>query len=233
LKIKKTKQADKRIFNKWKRGTLLIVTGPQGSGNHLFSRILSLHPDVTGWDSLLEEYWVPSDLEPLAPYWVEPDSLPFNYFGEGGYFLANVSCPFFYDGKRYIPKIKELAERAQLFRLKVVIAIIVRDQNINEQQQLRVRGEVTLPIAQNYYYKNLMDDFEVHYLDYEAFFLHKEHYLKWVGKTLDFPVDYDNKDIMKFITEDSNKKYVNYVEEHWLDKDVWNGIKSKKERGLE
>ena len=38
---------------------LLIITGPQGSGNHLFSRILSTHPEVGGWKSLLEadNFW--------------------------------------------------------------------------------------------------------------------------------------------------------------------------------
>ena len=51
---------------------LLIVTGPQGSGNHLFSRLLSLHPAVEGWTEILDQYWVPSDQEPFAEYWVTP-----------------------------------------------------------------------------------------------------------------------------------------------------------------
>ena len=37
------------------------------------------------------------------------------------------------------------------------------------------------------------------FLDNEAFFLHRKHYLKWVSELLDFPVDYDNPDIFKFI----------------------------------
>ena len=37
---------------------------------------------------------------------------------------------------------------------------------------------------------------------------------------------------MKFIEEGPNKKYVNYVDEYWLDEQVWKGIQSKKERGL-
>ena len=56
---------------------LLIVTGPQGSGNHLFARLLSAHPMVKGWDSLKDNYWVPSDEEPFARYWVYPDELEF------------------------------------------------------------------------------------------------------------------------------------------------------------
>ena len=31
---------------------LLIITGPQGSGNHLVSRLFSLHDDVGGWKEL-------------------------------------------------------------------------------------------------------------------------------------------------------------------------------------
>jgi len=210
---------------------LLIITGPQGSGNHLFSRVFSTHPKVGGWKSLLDKYWIPSDEEYFAKYWVHPEELTEKDFDGYDYWLANVSCPFCYDGVRYVPKIKEVAEKAQSFGIGVQIAIIVRDLNINSQQQLRVRGEITTPIAQEYYYNTLIPSgFRVHFLDNEAFFLHKEHYLKWASELLDFPVDYTNQDIFKFIDEDPNKKYVNYVEEYWLDREVWDGIMSKKDR---
>ena len=212
---------------------LLIITGPQGSGNHLFSRLLSLHLDVSGWEELLDNYWVPSDQEPFADYWVDPDKLHADQFAGFNYHLANVSCPFMYDGVRYVPKILEVAERARSFGVDVEIAIIVRDQNINAEQQRRVRGEVTTPIAQDYYYNTLLkSQFPVHFLDHEAFFLHQEHYLKWVGKTLDFPVELDTAKIMRFIDKDANHKYVKYVEEYWLDNQVWAGIQSKQSRGL-
>lgn len=212
---------------------LLIITGPQGSGNHLFSRLLSLHPDVNGWEELLDKYWVPSDQEPFADYWVDPDKLHADQFAGFRYHLANVSCPFMYDGARYVPKILEVAERASSFGIDVEIAIIVRDQNINAEQQRRVRGEVTTPIAQKYYYETLLaSDFPVHFLDHEAFFLHKEHYLRWVSKTLDFPIELDPAKINRFIEKDANHKYVKYVDEYWLDQEVWNGIQSKQARGL-
>lgn len=54
---------------------LLIITGPQGSGNHFFSRLFSLHPTVGGWKELIDEYWIPSDQETFAPYWVDPNSM--------------------------------------------------------------------------------------------------------------------------------------------------------------
>ena len=212
---------------------LLIVTGPQGSGNHLFSRLLSLHPAVSGWEELKHKYWVPSDLEPFADYWVNPELLSQDKFANSQYHLANVSCPFMYDGVRFVPKIVEVAERATSMGVSVQIAIIVRDQNINAEQQRRVRGEVTTPIAQQYYYNTLLDSqFPVHFLDHEAFFLHKQHYLKWVSKILNFPVETDPEKISKFIDKDANHKYVKYVEEYWLDQEVWSGIQSKEARGL-
>ena len=212
---------------------LLIITGPQGSGNHLFSRLLSLHHDVSGWEELKEKYWVPSDLEPFADYWVRPELLTLEKFYGYQYHLANVSCPFMYDGVRYVPKILEVAERAKLLGINVQIAIIVRDQNINAEQQRRVRGEVTTPIAQNYYYNTLLkSNFPVHFLDHEAFFLHKEHYLSWVSRILDFPIELDPEKVNQFIDKDANHKYIKYVEEYWLDQEVWSGIRSKEARGL-
>ena len=203
---------------------LLIVTGPQGSGNHLFSRILSMHPDVAGWEAMLDEYWVPSDQEPFAEYWVNPELLTAQVFEGKDYHMANVSCPFFFDGTRYVPKILEVAERAKSFGVEVEIAIVVRDQNINQLQQLRVRKEHTTPIAQEYYYNTLMPSgFTVHFLDHEAFFLHREHYIQWIGRVIGFPVETDPDKLMKFITEDANHKYVKYVDRHWLDEVILAG----------
>ena len=35
--------------------SMLIVTGPQGSCNHMFSKLFNWHPEVYGWD--MEKYW--------------------------------------------------------------------------------------------------------------------------------------------------------------------------------
>ena len=213
---------------------LLIITGPQGSGNHVFSRILSTHPTVGGWKSLLDKYWVPSDLEPFAEYWVYPERLAAQQFEGKDHWLANVSCPFFYDGTRYVPKILEVAERASELGVDVQIAIITRDKNINAEQQLRVRKEITTPIAQDYYYNQLIpSDFPIHFLSNEALFLHREHYLRYIAKILEFPIDYNNPDIFKFLEEDPNAKYVKHVDKYWLDQEVWHGIQTKQARGLD
>lgn len=213
---------------------LLIITGPQGSGNHLFSRILSTHPSVGGWKSLLEKYWVPSDLEPFAEFWVYPERLAEEQFKGYDYWLANVSCPFFYDGTRYVPKILEVAERAASFGIDVKIAIITRDMNINAEQQLRVRKEITTPIAQDYYYNVLLKtSFPVHFLSNEALFLHREHYLRYIERTVNFPVDYTNPEIFKFLDQDPNAKYVKHVDEYWLDQEVWHGVQPMSARSID
>ena len=205
---------------------LLIVCGPQGSGNHLFARLLSAHPNVKGWDSLKDNYWVPSDEEPFAKFWVHPEQLT---FPPGNFFCANVSVPFFYDGVRQVPKIKGVAYNAIWQGVKPIVAIIVRDQNINKIQQKRVGGEITLPTAMEYY-KTIIDDskIETHFLSHESFFLWKEDYIKYAGKLLDFPVTTNGID--KFITDDANGKYVSAIDHHWLDDTIREGRKPFKLR---
>jgi len=213
---------------------LLIITGPQGSGNHLFSRMLSATKSVGGWKSLLDKYWVPSDEEPFAEYWVYPERLTAESFEGYDYWLANVSCPFYYDGTRYVPKILELAQQARGLGVDVKIAIICRDRDINREQQLRVRKEHTTPIAQEYYYNTLLpSDFPVHFISTEALFLHRVHYLQYLSRILAFPIDVTDSNIFNFIDVNPNAKYVRHVDEYWLDQEVWHGVQPKSARGLD
>ena len=202
---------------------LLIVTGPQGSGNHLFARLFSAHPNVVGWESLHDNYWVPSDQEPFARYWVYPEELK---FPEGDFFCANVSVPFFYDGVRQVPKIKEVAQKAMSLGVQPIIAVIVRDRNINELQQVRVGGECTIDTALEYY-----KDMAVHFIDHEAFFLYKEKYIEYLGRLLEFPVTKECID--NFISVDANHKYVFPCKKHWLDDVIRSGRKPFKQRPKE
>ena len=202
---------------------LLIVTGPQGSGNHLFARLFSAHPNVVGWESLHDNYWVPSDQEPFAKYWVYPEELK---FPEGDFFCANVSVPFFYDGVRQVPKIKEVAQKAMSLGVQPIIAVIVRDRNINELQQVRVGGECTIDTALEYY-----KDMAVHFIDHEAFFLYKEKYIEYLGRLLEFPVIKEGID--NFISVDANHKYVFPCKKHWLDDVIRSGRQPFKRRPKE
>lgn len=211
----------------------LILTGPQGSGNHIFARLLSQHPEVAGWEELLDQYWVPHDLEPFAEWWLDPGLVDDFDFSSSDHWVASISVPFVYSGTTKIPQLIPVAEKLRDREIDVHIAIIVRDQNINAEQQRRVRRNVTLPLAVNFYHEQVLTtDFPVTFVDHEAFFLHRKQYLRWLSKVLDFPIAWDSPEIMKFIEQDANHKYVKYVDEHWLDKEVWDGLRPKKERGI-
>jgi hypothetical protein len=203
---------------------LLIVTGPQGSGNHLFSKVLGYHPYVSGWD-FGDKYWIPSDEEPFAECWVDPSKT--KSMLKGSAIVANVSVPFVYDGVKQVPKIQEVVNEAKNAGYDVKVCVVVREENINKEQQRRVRKEVTLPTALNYYY-NL--DADLHFLSHESLYLYGGAYLKWLSKVLDFPIAYDDERINETISENQNEKYVKHVDSHWLDEQVWNGIRPKNER---
>ncbi len=209
---------------------LLIITGPQGSGNHVFSRVFSMHSRVHGWKKLVDEYWVPSDEETFAKFWVNPDDITKEFFDDSNYFFANVSCPFFYDGVRYVPKIRELADKVKSFGIDVVIGIVVRDQTINAIQQKRVGGETTLPIAQNYYIENILNsNHDIHFIDHEALFLWREKYVKYLSNLFNFPAVLDDT-VMKFISVDANHKYIKDIDQHWLDETIRAGRQPFKKR---
>jgi hypothetical protein len=200
---------------------LLILTGPQGSGNHLFSRLFSLHPDVKGWDALHEKYWVPSDEEPFATFWSDPEQLTADVFEDADYFLANVSCPFFNNGIMQIPKIIEVIKKAKEFGIEVIVGIIVRDQTINQYQHIRLLGHTTILTATEYY-KHLMNE-NIFFINFEAFFLYKDQYLKQLSNQMQFPIAFNDTNIFKYISEDSNKKYIKPITEHWLDSEIKKG----------
>jgi hypothetical protein len=208
---------------------LLIITGPQGSGNHIFSRVFSMHPAVRGWEQLKDQYWVPSDEETFAEYWVHPDRLTPAVFDGADYFLANVSVPFFYDGVRQTPHIREVADRARSFGIDVSIAIVVRDATINSAQQQRVGGAVTLPQAQEYYRKYLLySEHQIYFLDHEALFLWGEYYVNRMAHDMEFPVDTDR--CLTLLDHNPNRKYVTAVDDHWLDEEIRAGRRPFQQR---
>lgn len=195
--------------------TLLIITGPQGSGNHLWSKIFALHPDVYGWHALLHEYWIGHDQEPFARYWENPDLLSEFNWGVCKYFVTSVSTPYMLNGERTVPNIVRFAACAMGQGLRVKIAIIGRDRNILNYQQTRVRGEPTFGTALDEYEK--LKTWNPTFLSYELLHLYQEFYLQQVSKQLEFPIDFDHPGLKKIIQDDTNSKYFQPIDHHWTD----------------
>ena len=191
---------------------LLIITGPQGSGNHLFSKIFSYHKDVYGWNALYKNKWVGHDQEVFQPYWLEPKKLSGFDWTQSKYFVTSISCPFVLNKKFTTPKYHTFVKQAKKYAT-VKIAIIGRDKNIIKQQQLRVRkGEHTAPVALQHL--RLLDN--AFYLSHELFFLYGIDYVKSIAKQLDFPISTGSY-VKGLLKEESNKKYVKYAKKGKFD----------------
>jgi hypothetical protein len=195
---------------------LLIFTGPQGSGNHLWSKIFALHPEVAGWSALLDTYWIPHDQEPFAEYWQNPDKLKTYNWSLKDYHVTSISCPYIDNVRIAIPNIAGFARQAKECGLEVQIAIIGRDQTILGLQETRVRGRSTFSIALDEYKK--LKEWNPVYLSYELLHLYQAQYLEQISKTLEFPIAYNDARLAEIIRDDTNQKYVQPVEHHWVDK---------------
>lgn len=203
--------------------TLLILTGPQGSGNHLFSKIFALHDEVCGWQGLLEEYWQGHHDEPFAQYWKQPSTLDQFDWTHSEYFVTSISSPYYdpdIDGYT-TPDYESFIHHAKRFA-NVKIAIIGRDQTILSKQQSRVRGGETLDQALTSF--NTIG-LSVTYLSQELVYLYGKDYLD----SLDLiPINTTSPKLDEILHEDSNVKYINTVAAHWLDNEVKRVISQKK-----
>ena len=187
------------------QNNLLILTGPQGSGNHLWSKVFSKHPFVNGWR--MKQYWEGHHHEPFSPWWDDPSLIE-----DTGhqYNFTSISCPYFRGGKPHIPAYKDFIQNAKkIYNVKV--AVISRDQNILKNQQERVRGGETY----DKFLKELPDLEADFFLSTEALFLYKENYLNHLSKILHIPVWIEDHDLF-----DTNTKYISAVSEQPLDIEV-------------
>lgn len=195
---------------------LLIFTGPQGSGNHLWSKIFALHPEVAGWSQLLETYWIPHDQEPFAAYWRDPSQLKDFDWNQRDYYVTSISCPYIDDTRWAVPDIVSFAEQAQSRGLDVQIAIIGRDRNILGFQETRVRGRSTFEIAKEQYQK--LESWNPVYLSYELLHLYQGSYLQQISTLLKFPIAHDDPRLEEILRDDTNQKYIHPIDHHWTDR---------------
>lgn len=193
--------------------TLLILTGPQGSGNHLWSKIFALHPRVLGWRALLNEYWIGHDEEPWARYWLNPSELRNAPWTLSDWHVTSISVPYMNNGTPTVPDFKGFVAGVQNLGYRVKLAVIGRDRNILQHQETRVRGGVTLEQAVEQYAKFAQPSF----LSYELLHLYGRQYLQKLERELEFPIDWANPCLAEILKEDSNAKYFRTVNDQPLD----------------
>lgn len=200
---------------------ILVLVGPQGSGNHLFSKIFSLHEDVHGWKELLEPdgYFIPHIQEPFNEYWKDPKTITTEMMAGKQYAVTSISCPYIQDWVPRIPPLFDFIHAAEAEGITVQPVIIGRDQNILTQQQTRVRGGPswgTLP--------QLIRWFEIppFFVSQELLYLYRRQYVKSLGHWLDFPVADTDPRIDDILKDDANSKYIHAADPCWLDDHVRN-----------
>lgn len=195
--------------------TLLIITGPQGSGNHLFSKIFALHPDVRGWSALLDEYWIGHDQEPFAECWTDPTKLKNIPWRETKFWVTSISCPYADHGVVTVPDYEAFINAVIELGVDVKVGIIGRDTNILYSQQQRVRdrislGDFTEPLK-------FLGAQSLYFLSQELVYLYREYYLKSLSEVIDFPIRWYDSRLAEILKNDPNTKYFRPVEPQQLD----------------
>jgi len=193
--------------------TVLILTGPQGSGNHLWSKIFALHPQVQGWRALLDQYWIGHDQEPFAEYWQAPEQLRYFKWASSDWYVTSISVPYMMNGTATVPDFKSFVQHLQIAGVRIKFAVLGRDQNIVKMQQTRVRGAPTLDTA--------LAEFDQLaapvYLSYELLHLYGRKYLENVQQQLAFPIAVTDPRLQHILSEDTNAKYFTPIAHHATD----------------
>jgi len=184
---------------------MLIITGPQGSGNHLFSKLFSAHPDVYGWKELLKQYWITHDHEPFNLYWHQPNLLTDFDWSQSDYYVTSISCPYINNGKECTPRYSEFFAELKKQNIQTSLLIVGRDENILELQQQRIRDKQTLTEFKKQLHLLVQED--PVYVSQELAYLYKGDYLLSLGRQLHFPVTTDNEILSDILSVNTNKKY--------------------------
>lgn len=189
--------------------TLLIITGPQGSGNHLFSKVFAQHPEVYGWRMKL--YWEGHHREPFNKYWHNPMDLESFDWSQSQYYYTSISSPYYRNNSPHYPRYKEFISTAAKYA-RIKIAIIGRDKNILQCQEQRVRGKSTYESA----LASFGDLYQMNpvFISQELYQLYGNNYLRSISQLLEFPIQDQT------VGDDANTKYIHPVQDHWLDTEV-------------
>jgi len=195
---------------------MLILTGPQGAGNHLWSKIFSLHPEVYGWKSLLDNYWEAHRFsEPFAKCWRNHELLKEFDWGQSEYYFTSISCPLGIVGSDvnpvWNPDVTGFANAVLNCGVNVGIAVVGRDQTILNYQQTRIRTQSTLPL----FTEQLSKIHKPVFLSYELLYLYKQEYLKSLDLVI--PVAWSDNRVNDILADDANTKYIHSIDHNELD----------------
>jgi len=193
--------------------TILILTGPQGSGNHLWSKIFALHPQVWGWSALLTDYWIGHDQEPFAEYWQDPEQLKYFKWAASDWYVTSMSVPYMMNGTATVPDFKAFVAKLQVAGVRIKFAVLGRDKNIIQMQQTRVRGAPTLDTALAEFSQLAAPVF----LSYELLHLYGVKYLENIQQQLAFPIATADPRLEDILAEDANRKYFVPIKHHATD----------------
>jgi len=205
---------------------MLILTGPQGAGNHLWSKVLSLHPEVYGWKTLLENYWEAHRFsEPFAQHWRDHTLLKSFDWSQSEYYFTSISLPLGivdHDvNPIWMPDLQGFSATVLGCGIEVEIAVVGRDQTILTNQQTRIRTQPTLSL----FLEQLPKIWNPTFLSYELLYLYRQDYLK--SLKLNIPVAWDDSRINEILADDANAKYIHNVDYNELDNGNKQGITFK------
>jgi hypothetical protein len=195
---------------------MLILTGPQGAGNHLWSKIFSLHPEVYGWKSLLDNYWEAHRFaEPFAQHWRDTSLLKTFDWELSDYYFTSISCPLGIIGSDvnpiWNPNVMKFADAVKDCGINVEFAVIGRDQTILNHQQTRIRTQPTLDM----FLEQLKTLPEPTFLSYELLYLYRQEYLKTL--TFSIPIAWNDPRVDQVLEDDANVKYIHNIDYNELD----------------
>lgn len=197
---------------------MLILTGPQGAGNHLWSKVFSQHPEVYGWKTLLENYWEPHRFnEPFAGYWRDPAKLKDFDWTQSEHYFTSISVPLGIPGDDvnplWEPNLQAFQQAVHACGIDTRFAVVGRDQNILREQQTRIRTQPTLPMFIAQMPKDPI------FLSYELLYLYQDAYVRSLD--VNIPVD---PNVAWMLEDDANAKYVHGVDRNELDQGNRRGI---------
>ena len=139
--------------------------------------------------------------------------------------MTSVSIPVLVKGGNFNVDIIDFYNQAKDLGIDVQLGVITRDKNILEHQQTRVRKQSTIHNFMEMLDKVDAEGIKYHMLSHESLVLHGSRYASYIMDLFEYPNEFDEDVIKDIVEHNSNKKYMKYVNEYWLDEEIVKAIK--------